>query len=144
MQKKSFGEKLKKFWRGLVREFTGESNRIVLPMTMTHTPMAPMTSASVPNPNNKLEFENSKVTIEGSFRDVHRVRCLDNMIGRLSRSYNEKAQKKIDLHIADVADSLKRVSAYTLGVAAETAHIPAEYLEYSKDGQPIAKIKLGL
>jgi hypothetical protein len=130
VQKKTFGEKLKKFWRGLVREFTGESNRIIVPVPVSHYPAAAyMSSASVPNPDNRLEFENSKVVIEGAHRDVHRVRCLDNMIGKLSQSFNEKAQKKIQLHIADVADSLQNIRAYK--ITADQQKTPVEYLEYS-------------
>jgi len=139
VQKKNFGEKLKKFWRGLQREFTGESNRMIVPVAVSHMPAATfMSSVSIPNPDNRLEFENSKVVVEGEHRDVHRVRCLDAMIGKLSQSFNQKAQEKIQLHIEDVANSLRNIRAYK--ITADQQKIPVRLLEYSKSDKTTVMI----
>ena len=144
MQMKNIREKLKKLWRGLQREILGESNRIIVPVAVSHMPAATfMSSVSVPNPDNRLEFEDNKVLLEGEDKDIHRVRCLDAIIGKLSRSFNQKAQEKIQLHIADVADSLQRVRAYRLDGAKGSEKIAVQSLWYSKIWQDVARIKLG-
>lgn len=122
-------EKLGKFWRGLQREVLGESNKLVIPMPPSHGFMVPMAAASVPNPNNRLQFENSKVMIEGSDWDVHRVRCLDNVIGRLSEGFNAKSAARLEKHVADVAASLQKVRAYR--ITDDKQKIPVDQLEYT-------------
>jgi hypothetical protein len=147
MQTKNLNAKIKQLWRNLQREILGESNRkIVRVPCFSRFPVPSYTTAtSIPNPNNRLEFEDNRVLLEGDTNDIHRIRCLDAMIGKITKSFNssaavpKKALAKIERHIADVADSLQRVQAYRL----DGEKRAVEYLWYSKTCQDIAAVKLG-
>jgi hypothetical protein len=150
---KNIGEKIKKAWRKMQRELSGESNRVSLipedyiPLKFIR-PYADFYRhiASAPAMENRLEFAANRPLIEGEGNDVHQIRCLDHVIGKLTAAFNDaappsdKARAKIESHIADVADSLKRVRAYiTIG----DKMAPLKYLEYGKAGGTVVKIKLG-
>jgi len=155
---KNPGEKIKKNLRKLQREALGESNRVPLvpedyiPLRKIFPPYANFYRhvASSPALENRLEFAASRPVIEGESKDIHQIRCLDAMIGKLTKSFNgsarasEKMLAKIYSHINDVSDSLQRISACNAGGGAKT---PVECLDYSKEyskgNRVIVKIKLG-
>ncbi|MCE9508607.1 MAG: hypothetical protein K8R48_09910 [Alphaproteobacteria bacterium] len=151
---KNINEKIKKTWRKLQRGFWGESNRVQL-VPEDYIPLKWIPSyarfyrhvASSPTLENRLQFAANRPLLEGDDNDIHQIRCLDHVIGKLTQSFNgaagipEKTLAKIYGHINDVSSSLLRVSAY---MAIGDKMVPVKQLEYGgKDGQPVIKIKLG-
>jgi hypothetical protein len=84
--------------------------------------------------------------LEGEEKDIHAVRCMDAVIGRLLKSFNSSAKgsaravKKMEGHLLDLAPALKRVQAFTTEGDVKT---PVTCLEYVSNGKPVLKIKLG-
>jgi hypothetical protein len=151
---KNIHEKIKKNWRKLQREILGESNRVQL-LDEAHIPLKfirPYANfyrhvASSPTKENRLEFAANRPLLEGDDKDIHQIRCLDHVIGKLTKSFNgsagipEKTLAKIQGHVNDVSASLLRVSAY---MAIGDKMVPMKQLKYKgKNGQPVIKIKLG-
>jgi hypothetical protein len=151
---KNISEKIKKTLRKLQRGFWGESNRVQLvPEDYIPLKWVPPYArfyrhiASSPALENRLEFAANRPLLEGDDKDIHQIRCLDHVVGKLTKSFNasagipEKTLAKIYSHINDVSGSLLRVNAYmTLG----DKMVPVKHLEYGgKNGQPVIKIKLG-
>lgn len=125
-------EKIRKLRRGLQRLICGKSNEktivtghSVALVGMTAVPVEITAVVSKTGVENQLEFEKSQAVLLGPDRDVIRVRQLDAMIGKLMKPFNGVARvpgktiAKIEGHIADVSDSLKRVGAYQPGLAAD-------------------------
>ncbi|MCE9508606.1 MAG: hypothetical protein K8R48_09905 [Alphaproteobacteria bacterium] len=124
------GEKISKLRRGLQRLICGKSNEktIVTGHTVAlvggmAVPVDITAVVSKTGVENQLEFEKSQAVLVGPARDVIRVRQLDAMIGKLMKPFNgaakvpDKTVAKIEGHISDIADSLKRVGAYQPGIS---------------------------
>lgn len=130
--------------RYLKREVLGESNRVQM-VPEEYIPLRffkPYANfyrhvASAPALENKLEFAGGQPVISGADADVHNVRCLDHLLGKISNPFNAAAQGTIAKHLADIEDSLVRVSA----VGADGQ--PVRELEYSRDGKTFLKLKVG-
>ncbi len=128
-----FSDRYNKFMRSLQRAFLGQSNRFETFYADT-IGMGAVVQGSIPNPDDRLEFEADKVKVEGPRRDIVRVRCLDNVIGTLSYKFNSEAAREIEQHIADVADSLARVRAYKIDGEQKT---PVDRLTYKNVTIPL-------
>ncbi len=128
-----FTDKIQKFFRAVRRELAGESNRTVVIVRGGHMPGAWPTCTTIPNPENRLVCEDSqKVIIDGPSRDVHRIRCLDSVLGSLKSSFDKAsflndAEVKARKHIKDLEGSLSRISAYTVENGQK---VPVDRLQY--------------
>jgi hypothetical protein len=165
-------EKIGKLRRSLQRKICGKSNEKTI---VTGHSVALVGGMAVPvditavvsktGVDNQLEFEKSQAVLVGPDRDVANIRRLDAIIGRLMKPFNgaaripDKTISKIERHISDVADSLRRATAYrhrpgaVSGLLDESGQIKLIHeLEYintfqtpagGKIEQKIAKIRLG-
>lgn len=151
---KAIDRQIQSAWRKLQRELTGESNRVLM-VPEDYIPLQFIPAyvkfykrmASAPTLESRLEFAAAHPVLEGAPADIHQVRCLDAIIGRLVRAFNRssvrgsaRALRQLKGHIADIAGPLARVTAYTMEGDVKT---PVKYLEYPRTtGRPL-RIRLG-
>lgn len=164
--------------RKIQREIAGESNRVQMVSDDYLPTVAKVVPAygnlyrrviSDPALENKLEYAQSAPVIEGSDADVHNVRCFDNLIGKLAKSFNKdaailktpelwpdnkktmnklqgkvrRAIDKLNRHSNDLAGSFARVTAYTIGADGEKQPVKELKYNYVDNTLPFFSVKLG-
>jgi hypothetical protein len=148
-------EIIQKIWRGLQREMAGESNtvRVSAGTGWFHNGnyLMPYQKTALVEKGlhaNQLEFERSKAVIVGPKEDIHRVRCLDSMIHNLTKPFNgaarvpEEVVEKVEAHIEDVSDSLKRIGAYKPpGIEMEFGDMLVGIFNPADPKQPLASLE---
>lgn len=130
--------------RYLKREILGESNRVQM-VPEDYIPLRFFKAyanfyrhvSSAPALENRLVFAASQPVISGADADVHNVRCLDHVIGKIADPFNAAAKTTIEKHLADIEDSLARVTAV------DADGKPVREIAYARDGKTFLTLKVG-